>query len=146
VRIFSSSSIIGSSSDFLNPHIFLLLALINGSTRKIHTRRTFRVDYSKATTTFRRILYFKLHIRGIGLHIVDFQSRIQRKRGCIGPHAVVDYNLTLCPLQLYHGQPYAIVDLIPCQSRLFPPIRDLGFAPSDRRNCIATLLTSGPSL
>jgi len=36
----------------------------------------------------------------------------------IGPYAGVDYNLTLCPLQsrlqhIYHGQPYATVDLLP---------------------------------
>ncbi len=35
----------------------------------------------------------------------------------MGPYAVVDYNLTLCPLQsrlqhIYHGQPYARVDLL----------------------------------
>ncbi len=52
----------------------------------------------------------------------------------MGPYAGVDYDLTLCPLQsrlqiIYHGQPYARVDLNPmpestltlCQSRLHPP-------------------------
>ncbi len=34
----------------------------------------------------------------------------------MGPYAGVDYNLNLCPLQsrlqnIYHGQPYARVDL-----------------------------------
>jgi hypothetical protein len=43
----------------------------------------------------------------------------------LGPYAGVDYNLTLCRLQhIYHGQPYARVDLIPSQglriSRLGP--------------------------
>jgi hypothetical protein len=37
---------------------------------------------------------------------------------CIGPYAGVDYNLTLCRFQsilkhMYHGQPYARVDLNP---------------------------------
>ncbi len=36
----------------------------------------------------------------------------------MGPYARVDYNLTLCPLQIrfqhiYNGQPYARVDLNP---------------------------------
>jgi hypothetical protein len=36
----------------------------------------------------------------------------------MGPYAKVDYNLTLCPFQIrfqhiYHGQPYARVDLNP---------------------------------
>jgi hypothetical protein len=42
--------------------------------------------------------------------------RIQRKTLCMGPYNGVDNNLTLCPLQsrhqhIYHGQPYARVDL-----------------------------------
>jgi hypothetical protein len=56
----------------------------------------------------------------------------------MGPYAGVDYNLASCPLQsrhqhIYHGQPYARVDLNPmpestltlCQSLLYPPVRDL---------------------
>jgi hypothetical protein len=48
----------------------------------------------------------------------------------MGPYAVVDYNLILsqlkCRLQhIYHVQPYVSVDLT--QSRLYPPVRDLGF-------------------
>ncbi len=43
-------------------------------------------------------------------------GRIQRKTWRMNPYAGVDYNLTLCPLQsrlqhIYHGQPYAWVDL-----------------------------------
>ncbi len=43
----------------------------------------------------------------------------------LGPYAGADYNLSLCPLDsllqlIYHGQPYARVDLN-------PPVRDLGF-------------------
>ncbi len=39
-----------------------------------------------------------------------------KKTWCIGPNARVDYNLTLYPLQsrlqqMYHGQPYARVDI-----------------------------------
>jgi hypothetical protein len=39
-----------------------------------------------------------------------------KKTWCMGPHAGVDYNLTLCRLQsrlqhMYHGQTYARVDL-----------------------------------
>jgi hypothetical protein len=58
----------------------------------------------------------------------------------MGPYAVVDYNLTLNRLwsrlqHIYHGQPYARVDLNPtpeltltlCQSHLYPPVRDVGF-------------------
>jgi hypothetical protein len=47
----------------------------------------------------------------------------------MGPYARVEYNLTLCPLQsrlqhIYHGQPYARVDLNPMQeSTLFPSQR-----------------------
>ncbi len=46
------------------------------------------------------------------------RGRIQRKTWCMGPYAGVDYNLTLCTLQgrlqhIYHGQPYARIDLNP---------------------------------
>jgi hypothetical protein len=41
---------------------------------------------------------------------------MQRKTWCIGPYTGGDFNLTLCPLQsrlkhIYHGHPYARVDL-----------------------------------
>jgi hypothetical protein len=53
----------------------------------------------------------------------DVLSRIPRKTKkpwCMGPYARVDFNLNLCPLQsrlqhIYHGQPYARVDLNPMQ-------------------------------
>jgi hypothetical protein len=58
----------------------------------------------------------------------------------MGPYAGVGYNLTVCPLQsrlqhIYHGQPYARVDLNPmpestltlCQRRLYPPVRNFDF-------------------
>ncbi len=46
------------------------------------------------------------------------------------PYAGIDYNLTLCPLQnrlIYHGQPYARVDLNPMPEAIFPTVRDFGF-------------------
>jgi hypothetical protein len=59
----------------------------------------------------------------------------------MGSYAGVDYNLTLCPLQsrllqhIYHGQPYARVDLNPiCQSRLHPQVRAFGFGSVLARN------------
>ncbi len=65
--------------------------------------------------------------------LVDFRRLlargwIQRKTWCMGPSTGVDYNLTLCRLQsrlqhINHGQHYARVDL---NSRLYPPVRDLG--------------------
>jgi hypothetical protein len=50
----------------------------------------------------------------------------------MGPNTGVDYYLTLCPLQsrlqhIYHGQPYARVDLNPIPERLYPTVRDFGF-------------------
>ncbi len=52
----------------------------------------------------------------------------------MGPYAKVDYNLTLCPLQsrlqhIYHGQPYASVDLNPMpESTLSPQSETLDLA------------------
>jgi hypothetical protein len=52
----------------------------------------------------------------------------------MGPYAGVDYNLTLCPLQsrlkhIFHGQPYARVDLNPMsESTLSPQSETLDFA------------------
>jgi hypothetical protein len=54
------------------------------------------------------------------------RGRIQRKTRCMGPYAGVYYNLTLCPLKIwlqhiYHGLPYARVDINPMpESILFP--------------------------
>jgi hypothetical protein len=51
----------------------------------------------------------------------------------MGPYAGVDYKLTFYPLQsrlqhIYHGQPYARVDINPMpESTLIPPVRDFGF-------------------
>ena len=49
------------------------------------------------------------------LQSVSMYNRLYSKRNMImGPYAGVDYKLTLCPLQhIYHGQPYARVDLNP---------------------------------
>ncbi len=52
------------------------------------------------------------------LQCIINQRPNSKKNMCMGPHAGVDYNLTLCPLQsrpqhIYHGQPYARVDLNP---------------------------------
>jgi hypothetical protein len=52
------------------------------------------------------------------------------------PHAGVDYNLTLCPLQsrlqhIYHGQPYARVDLIPMPESTLYPSQGLWIWPLD---------------
>ncbi len=50
------------------------------------------------------------------------EAESKDKHDLMGPYAGVGYNLTLCPLQsrlqhIYHGQPYARVDLTLCQSR-----------------------------
>ncbi len=61
-------------------------------------------------------------------------GRIRTKTCCMGPSARVDYNLPSCPLQsrlqhIYHGQPYARVDLNPVpESTLSPPVRDFGYS------------------
>jgi hypothetical protein len=57
-------------------------------------------------------------------------GRIQRKTWCMGPYAGVDLNLTLCPLQsrhqhIYHGQPYARVDLNPMPELSLSPSQGL---------------------
>ncbi len=67
----------------------------------------------------------------------------QRKRATSNGtlYAGVDYNLTLCSLQsrlqhiIPHGQPYA--------SRLFSPVRDLGFGLCLITTCIYTVLCFG---
>jgi hypothetical protein len=48
----------------------------------------------------------------------------------MGPYAGVDSNLTLCRLQRSSttmGNPMPESTLTLCQSRLYPPVRDLGF-------------------
>jgi hypothetical protein len=52
----------------------------------------------------------------------------------MGPYAGADYNLTLCPLQsrlqhIYHGQPYARVDLNPLPESTFYPTQGLWIWP-----------------
>jgi hypothetical protein len=57
----------------------------------------------------------------------------------MGSYAGVDYNnLTLCPLQsrlqnIYHGQPYARVDLNPMPESTYLPLRDFGFGLRTKR-------------
>jgi hypothetical protein len=51
----------------------------------------------------------------------------------MGPYARVDYNLPLCPLQsrlqhIYHGQPYARVDLNPIKVDFIPQSGTLDLA------------------
>ncbi len=53
-----------------------------------------------------------------GIGETETWGRIQRKTWCMGPYAGVDYNRPFCLLQsrlqcIYHGQPYARVDLNP---------------------------------
>jgi hypothetical protein len=50
----------------------------------------------------------------------------------MGPFGGAGYNLPLCRLQsrlqhIYHGQPYARVDLNPILSQFNSPVRDVGF-------------------
>ncbi len=70
-----------------------------------------------------------------------YSTEAKSKKNLVyGTHAGVDYNLTLCTPQgrlqhVYHGQPYARFDLNPMpestlslrHSRLYPPVKDLGF-------------------
>ncbi len=65
---------------------------------------------------------------------IKTRGRIQRKTWCMGPYAVVDYNVTLCPLQSQLQHMYSTMgNSIPestltlCQSQLYPSVRDLGF-------------------
>jgi hypothetical protein len=64
----------------------------------------------------------------------EHRGRIQRKTWCMGPCAGVDYNLTLCLLQsrlqhIYHGQPYARVDLNPMSESTLSPNKGLWIWP-----------------
>ncbi len=66
----------------------------------------------------------------------------------MGPYAVVDYKLTLCRRQsrlqhIYHGQLYARSTLTLCQSRLYPPVRDLGFGLRVERHSEKTKIRMG---
>ncbi len=96
------------------------------------SRRQNPVNLSFAKTT--------VNVVAIKVVCIYLRGRIQRKTWCLGLYAGDDYNLALCPFHsrlqhIYHGQPYAKVDLNPmpestltlCQSRLFPPVRDFGF-------------------
>jgi hypothetical protein len=52
----------------------------------------------------------------------------------MGPYAGDEYNLTLCPLQsrlqhIYHGQPYARVDLNPAPESTLSPSQGLRIWP-----------------
>ena len=66
----------------------------------------------------------------------------------MGPFARVDYNITLCRLQsrlqyMYHGQPYARVDLNPVpESTGIPPVRDLRFGLCTRNQCTLMNITN----
>ncbi len=67
-------------------------------------------------------------------NLVDDRGQIQRKTWCMGTYAGVDYNLTLCPLQsrlqhIYHGQPYARVDLNPVPESTLSPSQGLWIWP-----------------
>jgi hypothetical protein len=66
------------------------------------------------------------------------RGRIQRKTWRMQPYAVVEYNLTLCPLQsrpqhIYHGQTYAIVDPIPMPESTLSSSQGLWIWPLDQR-------------
>jgi hypothetical protein len=60
------------------------------------------------------------------VHVGKLRGGIQRNTWCLGPYAVVDYNLTFSRLQhIYHGQPYARVGLNPMpESTFYPQVRD----------------------
>ncbi len=73
-------------------------------------------------------------------------GRIQRKTLYMGPNAGVDYNPTLCPLQIrfqhiFHGQPYVIVDLNHLPESTLSP-RTLDLASDWRKNAIALMRVS----
>ncbi len=83
----------------------------------------------------------------LAVHIVS-RGRIQRKTWRMGPYAGVDYNIALCPLQsrlqhIYHGQPYAGVDLnpVPESTTVYPAVRDLAIGLSLSAHKIIALST-----
>ncbi len=52
----------------------------------------------------------------------------------MGPFTVVDYNLTLSRLQhIYHGQPYAKVDLNPMSESALPSSQGLRIWPQENK-------------
>jgi hypothetical protein len=54
------------------------------------------------------------------------EAESKEKHRVWDPYAGVDYDLHLCRLQhIYHGQPIPESTLTLCQSRLYPPVRDL---------------------
>ncbi len=62
------------------------------------------------------------------------RGRIQRKTRCMGPYAGVDYNFTFYPLQsrlqhIYHGQPFARVELDPMPESTVSPSQGLWIWP-----------------
>jgi hypothetical protein len=64
----------------------------------------------------------------------EYRGRILRKTWCMGPYAGVDYNLTLCPLQIrlqhiYPGQPSARVGLNPTPESTLSPSQGLWIWP-----------------
>ncbi len=71
------------------------------------------------------------------LKIADLPDLLRpnpKKNMGYGTHAGVDYNLTLCPLQsrlqrIYHGQPYARVDLNPVLESTLSPSQGLWILP-----------------
>jgi hypothetical protein len=55
-----------------------------------------------------------------------FRDNVQKETWCMKSYDGVDYKLTLCRLQsrlqnIYHGQPYARVDLDPIPESTFSP-------------------------
>ncbi len=61
------------------------------------------------------------------------RGRIQRKTWRMEPYVEADYNFPLCPLQsrllhIYHGQPYARVDLNPMPKSTLSPSQGFGLS------------------
>ncbi len=74
--------------------------------------------------------------RGRTVELPEAESK--ENYGCMGPYVGADYNLTFCPLQsrlqhIYHGQPYARVDLNPMPESTLSPSQGLGFGPWSHR-------------
>jgi hypothetical protein len=72
------------------------------------------------------------------ISVCTYRGRIQRKTCCMGPYAGVDFNLTICPLQsrlqqIYHGQPYARVDLNPMPGSILSHSQGLWIWPQECR-------------
>jgi hypothetical protein len=59
----------------------------------------------------------------------DPEAESKEKHGAWDPMLELTYNLTLCPLQhIYHGQPYARVDLNLMSEQTLSPVRNCGFS------------------